>query len=365
MRKVSGLPRVMVLGPSTSAVSGVATHLGLLLRSGLADEYSLYHFRVGSEGRNETALMKVVRFSTSPLSIGLNILKMKPSIMHVNTSIDRKAFWRDAVYLLVGKLLRCRVVYQVHGGELPIEFAGGKAWLAAVIRHVLTVPDAIVLLARREFEAYSRLQGLKRLLLIPNAIDIQAYRPCKPRDYSESRLIVGYIGRLAEGKGLAELVEACAVLRGKCDFELQLAGTGPLEAALRVAVTSAGIADRVQFRGALYGEEKIEFWRTIDLFIFPTHREGLPYAVLESLASGTPMITTAVGGIPDVVADGEHARIVEPGDPAMLAQTIEAVLQDRDWLKSASQKCLKQAHAVCGLDRLEKQFSQLYRSLLP
>lgn len=358
---------VLLLGPSLAAVSGVSTHLNQLFGSPLADEYQLIHFQVGSEGKREGVLQKLQRFLLSPFALAAKIIAVAPDIVHLNTSLEQKSFWRDAVYLLVAKLLRRRVIYQVHGGELPQQFFGGNRILTSFLRRLLSWPDAVVLLASVEREAYQHFSKFKRLLVIPNAIDLDDYADQGRKQLESGVIKLGYIGRLAHNKGVYEAIEALGILRkaGVEDVTLTIAGSGPAEADLRAQVKSQGLDKEVIFAGALFGEQKNNFWRQTDIFVFPTfHREGLPYTVLESLASGTPMITTRVGGIVDVIKDGMHGTFVEASDPVAVASAIRVMSEDRERMREMSLECVARAREFYGVDRLARQFSELYKVLL-
>src|SRR5260221_4405667 len=111
--------KVVVFGPSVEAVSGVSTHVRMLLASDLARDFELLHFQVGSEGRRENALQKLMRFILSPLRLALFLLRTGADAVHLNTSLDAKAYWRDVVYSIVASLLGRRVVNQIHGGAMP------------------------------------------------------------------------------------------------------------------------------------------------------------------------------------------------------------------------------------------------------
>ncbi len=93
----------MLLGPSLTAVSGVSTHLNQLFQSPLADEFNLIHFQVGGEGRNETSVTKLVRLFLSPFQFFTAVVNKRPQIIHLNTSLDQKSYWRDIAYLLIAK----------------------------------------------------------------------------------------------------------------------------------------------------------------------------------------------------------------------------------------------------------------------
>ena len=90
---------VIVLGPDRAAVSGVSTHVNLLLGSRLAEDFDMVHFQVGSEGREEWVFARWMRLLTSPLALAFVILARRAAILHVNTSLNARAYWRDLAYL--------------------------------------------------------------------------------------------------------------------------------------------------------------------------------------------------------------------------------------------------------------------------
>jgi hypothetical protein len=127
----SSLPHILLLGPARTAVSGVSTHLNQLFSSKLGACFRLSQFQVGSEGRAEGRFGILLRVLTRPFELTARLLLDRPSIVHINTSFEPKGYWRDLAYLAVGKLLRRKVVYQVHGGALPQEFFANSPVLTA------------------------------------------------------------------------------------------------------------------------------------------------------------------------------------------------------------------------------------------
>lgn len=359
--------RILLCGPSRDSVSGVATHLNQLFASDLARAYALSHFQVGSEGRNEGTTGKLLRLATSPVFLLLRILRERPDILHLNTSMDPKAYWRDLVYLLVARLARLRVVYQVHGGALPDEFFGDSPVLRALLRWSLNLPDAIVLLASVELVAYREFGAGRALRVIPNAVDLDEYADNRPAIRYAGPVRLGYIGRLADNKGVMETIRALSILRqaGLENLRLRIAGSGPFEQSLREAVEDLGLELSVDFIGPVFGAEKVRFWHETDLFVFPTyHREGQPYAVLEALASGTPVVATRVGGIGDVIENGVQGILLEGHSSDAVAGAIRELVADPGRLRRMHVAALDRARKHYGLERLARQFDELYRHVL-
>ncbi len=354
----------ILLGPSLAAVSGVSTHLNQLFGSVLARDFELVHFQVGSEGRSENAWQKLARFAFSPLAFFFFLLRQGRAIVHLNSSLEQKSYWRDLAYLFAAKLLRRPVVYQVHGGALPEDFFGGNALLTRFLRWSLRLPDVVVLLARVELEAYRRFLPGQRLEVVANAIEPDGLLARPLEEPPRGPLRLAYLGRLAENKGIFEVVAALGLLRAQGrQVMLDVAGGGPDEAQLRERVTAAGLNDSVRFHGPMFGAAKDAFWRQADVFVFPTYREGLPYALLEAMAAGAVPVTTRVGAMPDVMQDGVHGLFVGPRDPAGLAAAIARLDDDRALCLRLAQAARRRVLEHYTVARLAADFARIYRDL--
>src|SRR5665213_2221759 len=190
--------RIAILGPSLTAVSGVCTHVNMLFASTLGQHFNLMHFRVGSEGRKETGLQRLGRFAFSPLVLAAFLLRSRVDIVHLNTSLDMKAYWRDLVYFIVAKSLHRRVVNQIHGGPNPQEFFPRSAFLTWVLRQFLVRSDAVTVLSAAELAAYKAFDQRIKVHLVPNAIDPSGLLDEARSFNSELPLRLVYVGRLVE-----------------------------------------------------------------------------------------------------------------------------------------------------------------------
>jgi glycosyltransferase involved in cell wall biosynthesis len=362
-----GVPTVLLLGPARSAVSGVATHLNQLFESELPQRFRLVQFQVGSEGRTPGPLSTALRLATSPFAFAASLRRVRPRIVHINTSLEPKSYWRDVVYLAVAKLARCKVVYQVHGGALPGDFFAGNRGLTALLRRVLCWPDVVVLLARSEMAAYADFAPRARLVRIANAVAPEA-ATVRPEGGAEHRpLRIAYVGRLAADKGVLETVEAVRILRDRgIDIQLTIAGSGSLESEIIEAIAANRLADRTALVGAVFGAAKQQLWQQADVLAFPTyHREGLPYALLEAMASGAVPVVSPIGAIPDVVQDEVNGLLVPARDAPALANALERLARDRPLLRRLALAAHLRVVNHYSLARMAEEFGALYAQLAP
>lgn len=358
------LRRVALLGPSLSAVSGVSTHLNVLLGSRLVDDYNLMHFQVGSEGRNESKWRRMIRLLFSPIAFAIFLLRHRPEIVHLNTSLVPRAYWRDYAYLCVAKLLGRRVVNQIHGGALPEAFAGNLL-TRGLLRGFFWLSDTIVVLSSEELHAYHQFAPVSPIHCIPNTIrltnTLQEARVATSADVL--RLI--YVGRIARAKGLFDALAALRALRQNegLNFEFRLVGYGPDENELRDQIVAFGLQDAVQLLGPVFGEEKDRLWLESDVFVFPTASEGLPYALLESMAAGCVPLTCSVGAIPDVMQEGVQGIFVPVSDPPAIANALRCLARDCTLLSRLSQAARERIADAYTVEQSVRRFVAIYKSL--
>jgi|HubBroStandDraft_1064217.scaffolds.fasta_scaffold65150_2 glycosyltransferase involved in cell wall biosynthesis len=358
--------RVAILGPTLAAVSGVSTHVNMLLTSSLTRDFELLHFRVGSEGRDESVIGKLGRFCLSPMQLALFLAKSRVNVVHLNTSLDAKAFWRDLAYLVVAKLLRCSVVNQIHGGPNPGDFFARSAVLTWILRQFLVHSDAVTVLSSGELAAYTDFDPRIKVQLVPNAIDSAGLLDQQRSFNRDEPLRLVYVGRVIESKGLFDTVDALRQLRQQGRrFTFMVAGTGRDELRLRQAVRDAGIEDCTRLLGAVFGAAKNRLWLESDVFVFPSrHAEGLPYALLEAMAAGCVPIVTPVAAIPDVVQSELHGFLVPAGDATLVAAAVAKLDDNRARLAQMAQSARERICEFYTITRLAADFRAIYRKVL-
>ncbi|SFS06567.1 Glycosyltransferase involved in cell wall bisynthesis [Halomicrobium zhouii] len=171
-----------------------------------------------------------------------------------------------------------------------------------------------------------------RIFDVSNAVDTERFHPNdipKPLDDDyhkrieslDGDFLLGYVGGLQPYKGLDDL--ATAFRSTEADCEVIVAGDGPQRSRLE-----RSFGDAATFLGSIPYEQIPALYHEMDVFVLPSHTEGLPRVVLEAQATATPVIATRVGGIPEVVEDGETGLLCEPKRPSDLAIAIERLATD-------------------------------------
>ena len=175
----------------------------------------------------------------------------------------------------------------------------------------------------------------EKLHVMRNGVDLERFRPL-PQDEARARLglhgrpLLLSVGNLVPLKGHDLTIAAFAsLLPAHPEAQLALVGAGPERERLETQVRELGLEDRVLFAGTVGNADLPQWFSAADLSILASSREGLPNVVLESMACGTPVVATRVGGTPEVVTGADAGRLVEVRDAGHIAAAIKAVLRDQ------------------------------------
>ncbi|HVU79690.1 MAG TPA: glycosyltransferase [Gaiellaceae bacterium] len=181
-----------------------------------------------------------------------------------------------------------------------------------------------------------------------------------PVDVAPAKLGPGtfvFVGRLTEQKDLPTLLDALAQVDGA---ELELVGDGPERAGLEEQARRLNLDGRVRFVGALPRDGVLRHLAGARAAVLSSAWENLPHAAVEALAVGTPVVSTAVGGVPEVVRDGENGLLVPPRDPAALAGALRRVLAD-DALRDRLAGGARPSVAAIGRDTIYGRLEEILR----
>lgn len=325
---------LIVAGALPPPANGMTIITGTVLRSRLAQHYEIVHIDlsdhrdIGNIGRFDVrnialALLHGLRFSLA--------LLRGARLTYVPIGRDRPGFLRDALMLLPARLAGCRKIVHLHSRDFVTSFYDREAgWMRALIRAALGGDtDAIVLGESRRGD-FDGLLSRERVHVLPNGVeDVGAGPPA-----GERRPEVLFLSLLRREKGLFELLDAArTVVARRPDARFTFAGDWYREAERREAerfVAGHGLTDAVTFVGPVAGAAKNDLLRRAAVLAFPSRytSEGHPLVLLEALSAATPCVATAIGAIPEIVADGEVGRLVPEGDTAALVEALEALLAD-------------------------------------
>lgn len=264
-------------------------------------------------------------------------------------------------------------VITVHGSDV-VALPDLHPWAVPQLTRVLQAADHVIAVSE-----FLRDQVVQRYQVSPERVSVQSmgidcrvFRPDRPgaheirQRFGEQPLIT-YAGYLVPVKGLEHLIEAFARLRERLGAgHLVLIGDAPDPAYKEVLVArveAAGLERHVTWTGALPPERLADYMAASDVFVLPSIREGLGLVALEAMACGVPVVGSRVGGIPEIVEDGETGILVEPGNASALAGAMRRALMDPDVRARCRQRGPAKA-AEHDVRRRAVELLALYRLLM-
>lgn len=219
---------------------------------------------------------------------------------------------------------------------------------------VIAVSDVLATSLASQGVPTERIHRIQNAILAPEPVDRPEAR--QRLNIPDDAVNVGWIGRMVSVKGLDLLIDAAERLRN-LPLRWTLVGDGPERAALEALARERGVEDRVHFTGPIPSAGTL--MKGFDLFAMASHAEGTPMVLLEAIAAGVPIVSTAVGGIPTLVTPDE-AVLVEPGSAESLAEGVERVVNDPEGAARRAARAKARISASFSLDSWLDRHDEVY-----
>jgi glycosyltransferase involved in cell wall biosynthesis len=324
-----------------------------------------YEARVRASGAPLHFLGKGARASGSVLrQLSALFQQYRPAVVHTHIIGLNYAY---PLMLRYRTPARVHTVHSLAQREVGVRVGAWVRTLAFRYRLGGVVPVAVADEVRASIQ---QLYGYPDPPLIPNGIPTDEYAP-DPDIRAQWRQAHGiephatmlvHVGRFAPPKNHALLVEAFAQVRADAPLYLLLVGGGELEDAVREQVAGLGLESRVRFLGTR--ADVADILRASDVFVLSSRVEGNPMSVMEAMAAGLPVVSTAVGGVPELVREGVTGLLVPSEDAGALAQAMQALVDDS--VRRQAMGAAARQHAVAHFDirHTVRMYEELYESLL-
>lgn len=390
-------PPVHVFHLITRMDMGGSAQNTLLTCRGLADRYAvtLAFGPTGESGMTEAERARVAAGLDDARRLGVRTLLIPSLVRRIDPLMDLRALadihrWirrlaPDIVHThtskagLLGRLAARlagvpQVVHTAHGHVFYGHFGRLLTRLFLVIERLADrITDRQVALTRGEGEDDLRLKVTRpgKLVTIHSGVDVARFAAAGEENRaarSDFRLpegvpIVGFVGWLIPVKGPEVLLDAMdRVWANHPSAVIAYVGKGEMEEELRARVRREGLEGRVRFLG--WREDVECLLPLFDILALPSRNEGMGRVLVEAMAAGLPVVASRVGGVPDLVADGENGFLVPPDDPPALAAAVDAILSD----PALARRMGAEGRRRCGRFGVEAMIAKidaLYRDLVP
>lgn len=270
----------------------------------------------------------------------------------------------DILGLVAAKMAGIRTVATAHGYT---GVSRAVSFYEQLDRSALRFFDRVVVVSDSILPSFPR----HKKVVIPNGIDAHEFSTTSGQRLAVREelglaardFVIGTVGRLSKEKNQKLLLQVTGVLVTRCPYlKVLIVGAGPELENLKGEVTRAKLEGRVIFAGLR--TDMPHLYSAMDVFILPSLTEGVPLTILEAMAAGVPVIATRVGGIPQMIEEGETGLLVPPQNERALQEKIESLIRDSALRSQLSRQALEMVKEKYSVEIMGKEYRKVYDAVL-
>ena len=347
--------KVCMVVPASNVMGGIASVVNGYRNSDLEKEFQVTYVESYRNGGKVVKFMKAIKAYFLFL---ITLVFDRPDLVHIHSSFG-PSFYRKMPFIYMSYWFKVPVINHIHGADFDSFYVNANEKKRELVRKVYGKCTKLIALSK---EWKSRLSEI----VLPDTICVlENYGILRAeREHSFSNRIL-FMSAIEERKGCFDIpLIFRKVLEQVPDCTLIMAGDGNPDVVKKVKESLKEYVERsVFFPGWVSGEEKERWFQESDLFLLPSYNEGMPMAVLDAMGYGLPVISTNVGGIPQLVFDGKNGFLCEPGDIANFADKIVYYLNNDEARKKAEiagRQIIKEQYSLeLHLNKLAKIYSEV------
>jgi glycosyltransferase involved in cell wall biosynthesis len=346
---------VLQVGPALSVRGGIAAVERLVIDHA-SDGIAMRQIATVEEGTNWVKLHVFVR---ALITLRRELRRETPLVVHVHFA-SRGSTVRKCIASWLTLRARRPLILHAHGAEFDRFFLSLPRVFQRAVRTVFARADCFVVVSTQWREFYTRHCGVSpsRVVVLGNPVVV----PARTTERKGRRVVQFlFLGRTGTRKGAFDLLHAFGALPDELRARARLvfAGDGAVDT---LREQSKIFADRIDVHDWLDSAQRDALLEASDVFVLPSHAEGVPMAMLEAMAHGLPVVTTAVGGIPDIVTNGCEGLVVKPGDPVALCDALQTLIESEP-LRLKMGQCARLRAQKNDITAYSAHLTQIYRRL--
>jgi glycosyltransferase involved in cell wall biosynthesis len=317
--------KIVMLGESLDRQGGIVSVEKLIIRQAPAD-ILIHHIPTLPNG---SAIRKVLVFARALGLLCWQLLKQDVDLVHIHVS-ERGSAFRQAITTAIAWLLGKPVILHTHSADFHVFYSHLPQIVQTGLSWIFCKSTRFIVLSDSWKKYYIDNLGLseKQTIVLPNPVKFPLEIPQRINNQKVNFL---FLGRIGKRKGAFDLIEAFAAIPEdkKSQAQLIMAGDGEGKKA-REIVKNLNLDRYVKILDWVDERERDALLATANAFVLPSYNEGLPMALLEAMSWELPVITTPVGGIPEVVIPHQNGLLVKAGDVRELSQAMQSLICDRE-----------------------------------
>lgn len=351
------MKKVLVIATSRKTRGGITS---VVLAHEKGQQWRDFHCRWLETHRDGCIWVKLVYMLKA--FIWALLLIPKYQLVHIHLSEPPSAL-RKLPFMWWAKVWRKKTIVHFHSFSIETTLKSQWAW---VYRYHFGKADRLVTLSNYWRNECGKFIGSNKKVAV-------IYNPCPLIEFNDTsefpikdkhQNVILYAGTVNPRKGYADLIKAFSkIAKHHKDWSIVFAGNGELQKGQDLAA-QYGISEQTVFLGWCSGEDKDRAFRSATIFCLPSYAEGFPMAVLDAWAYGLPVVTTPVGGIPDIADDGNNMLLFQPGDIDKLAECLNRMISDSELRNRISKESVHLSTTLFNINTINHLIGELYKELL-
>ena len=343
------MTKVLVIATSRKTRGGITS---VVKAHETGPQWKKYHCKWIQTHRDGNPIRKLWYLATALLEY--LILLPFYDIVHIHIATTQSAK-RKVLFFYPAKWLGKKTIFHFHPSNEKFLF---EPYNQKLYRSLFSKADLILVLS----EQWRR--WIKEALGLTEHIEV-LYNPCPivnhRTDLRKKNIL--FAGTIIPRKGYADLIKGFAPIAPKHpDWKITFAGNGEIERAKEIA-KEVHIENQVIFLGWVNGKEKEKAFQEASIYCLASYGEGFPMGVLDAWAYGIPCVVTPVGGLPDIITEGENALTFSPGDTETLAKQLERMITDDSLREKIEKESLNLSQTTFNINTINQQLDKIYSSL--
>lgn len=354
----------IIVSPSlepTQNVSGISAVTQFIISSNTKVHY--IHFELGKKDKERGGIFRIKSIINSLFKWNKLLKNYPDAIIHYNFPLSKPSILRDPMFMYIARRREMKMVVHIHGG-IFLTASHTPKYLQWILKKTFALPCPFIVLSNLEKQLISKNYSCKKIHVLPNCVDLkEASQYTKSTKGISEPLVMGYLGRIAETKGMSYLLESCKELKNRnIPFILRIAGKEEIKNQY-LPLFEKELGEQFIYDGVVFGKSKDDFLKQLDIFMLPSYFEGLPMSLLECMSFGVVPITTNVGSIGEVVYNNKNGVFIQKQNTTDIVEQFIRFNDNRRLLQTLSQTAKSTIFKMFSPSIYINNLNHLYQNL--
>lgn len=332
------MPILMIGTSLTKTRGGISTLIGEILRSDLQNDFAIDY--IESQAEDFRGFAKFLLAIKAVSKFCQKILTKKNELVYVHVG-SNASLYRESFFIVLAKIFGQKTITHFHAGDVEEYLEKQSKFGRKYISWAIGLSDKLIAVSENSASKLRKIAPKNEIEIIVNAINTKPFAFSINRFETREKIVrILFVGAMGKLKGETDLANAIKLLiEEHPNLRVSFLGFGGEN--LEKYCAEIGIEKAVEFIGAVSLEERLEFFEKADIFALPTYAEAMPMSVIEAMAAGLPMVSTNVGGIPELIDETEEGFLVEAANVEKLADKLSELIEDKNLRVKMGEKAQK------------------------